>query len=81
MPETTAPELTDEELTAAVDRLTDVFRGDLDPLAELIENYRDEEIAHLTDNQAGECVDACTGCLAERIAEAVTRAVTGGSHA
>jgi hypothetical protein len=51
---------------------------------EMIEAVRDEETVHgvyemTTDTDDPDCVPDCVGCLTERIADAVTRAVLNTS--
>ena len=75
--DTPAPELTDEDYDAAIERLGKVYGSNADELIELLETVRDEEIVHTTDNEAQECVDDCVGCLTWRIADSVTYAVVG----
>jgi hypothetical protein len=68
---------TEADYTAAIERLDEVWGSGANQLIGIIETVRDEETVHTTDNEAGECVDDCRGCLVERVADAVTRAVTG----
>jgi hypothetical protein len=70
---TTATEITEEQYTAAIERIDEAF-GSVQGLVDVLEAVRDEETLHTTDNEANECVDDCVGCLTERIADAVTRA-------
>ena len=78
MTDTTSQVLTKGEYNDAMETLSDVF-GDDDAgyLIELIQAVRDRETDHTTDNELNECTDDCVGCLAETIADAVTRAVNG----
>lgn len=77
-------EPTEEEYDAAVETLVRVYRGDADELISMIETTRDEEIVHDSMVTGGdvhgptiECAEGCVGCMTERIADAVTRAVNG----
>jgi hypothetical protein len=69
---------TEKEFTSAIEKLDEVYGSTAEELIELIETVRDEETVHTTEaRDAFVHTDDCTGCLTERIADAVTRAVTG----
>ena len=74
---TTAADLpTEEDYTAAIERIDRAYGSDAESfIFELIETVRDDETIH--DTEDGKCVADCVGCLSERIADAVTRAVVG----
>jgi hypothetical protein len=75
---TTTTELpTEDEYTDAISKIEAVLGDDAEALVSMIETVRDDEILHETDNESRGCVDGCPGCLAETIADAVTRAVNG----
>lgn len=75
---TTTTELpTEGEYTDAANRIEAVLGDDAESLVSMIETVRDDETFHETDNETRVCVDDCAGCMAETIADAVTRAVNG----
>lgn len=66
---------TEDEMTAAIEKLDEVWGSGADQLIGLIETVRDEETVHTTDGEV--CLDDCDGCLTDRIAIAITRAING----
>jgi hypothetical protein len=77
---TERPELTDEDYTAAIEKIDAVYGQPAAELMELIESVRDEEIVHFASLETGRCVEDCAGCLAERIGDAIARTVNGGDR-
>ncbi len=75
------PEITEQEYTAAIETLDRVYGGGASDLMEMIVAVRDQEIVHRIDEATAtrgddwECVPDCGGCMSERIADAVTKAV------
>jgi hypothetical protein len=77
---TTETELpTEGEYTDAIEKLDDAYGGDASQLMEMLEDVRNDVILHDTElaGERYECRHDCKGCLTERIADAVTRAVNG----
>jgi hypothetical protein len=74
MTTTTTKMPTEEDFTAAIEKLDATYGGDAEAFISIIETVRDEEAFH--DVEDGKCIEDCMGCLTERIAVAVTRAVT-----
>lgn len=79
----TTVEITDEQYTAAIERLDRVYGADASEITEMIEAVRDEGIVHgvkVTGSDIyGEthaCPADCVGCMTERIADAITKAVS-----
>jgi hypothetical protein len=68
---------TEAEYNTAIEKLSAVYGAAVDEFVELIETVRDDETFHTTDRSTRECVGDCKGCLSERLADAVTRAVIG----
>ena len=66
---------TGRELTAAVRKLNEAGIGEIS-LIHILEMVRDGwDVRHVTAEFTGACVEDCEGCLAARIAYAVTRTV------
>lgn len=76
---TTTTELpTEGEYTDAINTLEAVYGSDARELVEMLEDVRNDIILHDARSfPETECLEDCKGCLTERIADAVTRAVNG----
>lgn len=69
--------LSEENFEAAIVRLDEVYGSVAEHLIGLIETVRDDETLHDRPGGSSTCGEGCAGCLSERIADAVTRAVVG----
>jgi hypothetical protein len=64
-----------EDYTAAIEKIQAVYGSDGGDFVSVLETVRDEETIHTTGYEARGCVPDCVGCLTERIADGITKAV------
>jgi hypothetical protein len=69
-----------EDYNAAIEKIQAVYGSDGGDFVSVLESVRDEETIHKVGYAARGCVPDCVGCLTERIADAITKAVTGHHH-
>jgi hypothetical protein len=68
-------EITEEDYNAAIEKIQAVYGQDGEDFVSVLETVRDEETIHKVGYEARGCVPDCVGCLTERIADGITKAV------